>query len=176
MLIYVPGKDIFSHPPDVTPVIPVNTDGVMGAGLAKQFKDRHPDHAITYRDACRAGEFGIGELMWIMGNDGLLVAVLFPTKKHWQNPSLIDYIDRGLETLRHELLTHMGCATSALALPMLGCGCGGLDWIDVWSSIASHLGSLPGAYYVHGPAPERKNKIWRVGLPACFISPPKRGY
>lgn len=142
MIKFVPGMDIFDHPINVTLVNTVNTVGVMGAGLAKEFKRRYPELNRLYRAACQSGEFGIGYILDWRSVNGRRV-LCFPTKKHWRNPSRLEYIELGLRELATMNL-------EAVALPMLGCGLGGLAWVDVRALMIEYLGDLPGTYYVHG--------------------------
>lgn len=117
-------------------VNPVNTVGVMGAGLAKQFKVRYPYSFAKYTESCLKGTFDIGSLIVVQEED--VVVIMFPTKKHWRNPSRVEYIDAGLETLRR---TCESVGIGSVAIPELGCGLGGLDFEkDVRPLVEKHFG------------------------------------
>lgn len=127
---------------DATVGITVNTVGVMGKGLALQFKKEYPINFERYQKHCGLGTLRVGNPVFIDGTSFLL----FPTKKHWRNKSKIEWIDEGLRTLRtkDELIRK-------LALPALGCSNGGLDFNDVFPLIEKHLHDAPYPVYVFGP-------------------------
>ena len=142
--------DIFAQPA-LAIVNPVNCVGVMGRGLALQFKRRHPDAFLAYRDACAEGRIGPGRVFtfttrlaaprWI---------VHFPTKRHWRERSRIEDIAAGLADLAAIVRRE---AIPSIAVPPLGCGLGGLDWQAVRPLIASALGELPATVIVLQPSP-----------------------
>ncbi|WYA78390.1 hypothetical protein [Escherichia phage EC.W2-6] len=101
----------------------VNLVGVMGAGVAKEYKRRYPEAFERYKVACNSG-FQIGQLLLQRLNDGRL-GLCFPTKKHWRNRSEIEWIEQGLQKL---LLTYKDKGITSLAITPLGCGNGGLDY------------------------------------------------
>lgn len=126
-------------------VNPVNTVGVMGAGLALQFRKTYPDMFIAYQQACREHRIAIGAVhVWPFQepdeSQGRYV-INFPTKKHWRGQSQRSYIDDGLVDLVR-VIEDLGIKT--IALPALGCGLGGLAWSTVRSRI----------YVAFGPHPE----------------------
>lgn len=123
-------------------VNPVNTEGVMGAGLALEFKKRLPDVFLAYQSACRRGEVRIGE-MFLFGK-----IVHFPTKEHWKAPSRLEYVERGLVSLA-EVMRTQGIQT--IAIPALGCGLGGLAWSDVRPRIEQALHDVDAQVYLFGP-------------------------
>ena len=102
----------------------VNCVGVMGKGLAKQFKDRFPNNFQQYKTACTNNQVQIGKLFCTYDHESKRTIINFPTKKHWQNPSQLEWIEQGLKALRN-YLENMG---TSIAIPPLGCGNGGLDW------------------------------------------------
>jgi O-acetyl-ADP-ribose deacetylase (regulator of RNase III) len=108
----------------------VNTVGVMGKGIALQFKRAFPANFRAYRAACSRGEIQLGR-MWTF-NTGLLgprrYIINFPTKEHWRNGSELGAISMGLDALVDEI-ARLG--VSSVAIPALGCGNGGLAWSDV---------------------------------------------
>lgn len=128
-------KDIFALEVDAL-VNPVNTVGIMGAGLAAQFKKRYPGNYDAYRRACKRGDLRVGSMF--VFDLGMLsqprYIVNFPTKAHWRDASQMAYIKNGLADLRRTVESYR---IQSLALPMIGCGLGGLDWNDVRPMIVS---------------------------------------
>lgn len=121
----------------------VNTVGVMGKGLALQFKKRFPSNFEVYAGACKRGEVEIGR-MFVVGTAGHArprYIINFPTKKHWRNPSRLEYVRAGLVALVHEIRER---GIRSVAIPPLGCGNGGLDWADVRPLIERAMAELPG--------------------------------
>lgn len=105
-------------------VIPVNTVGVMGAGLAKAAAQKWPHVERAYKDWCRRAK-PRGGMLSIPFPDDRPSACLLATKEHWRTPSRLEWVRSGLDWLL--MLTH----GQSLALPMLGCGLGGLSERDV---------------------------------------------
>ena len=107
-------------------VNPVNCVGVMGAGLAKQFKSRYPGNYKRYKEACRAGRV-IPQEMFIspinMANPKYIIN--FPTKRHWKDKSQRLDIKHGLAAMRRNV-DELGI--KSLAMSALGCGLSGLSW------------------------------------------------
>lgn len=101
----------------------VNVVGVMGAGVAKEYKRRYPEAFKNYRTACNRG-FRTGQLLLQRLNDGRL-GLCFPTKQHWQNPSQLEWIEQGLVKL---VEAYKRCGITSLAITPLGCGNGQLDY------------------------------------------------
>lgn len=100
---------------------PTNTCGVMGAGVALEFKRRYPKMFRSYVQACETGELRVGTLhVWKCS--GGVTAVNFPTKRHWKDNSRLSDIERGLEVLAAH------ASTAIIAMPSIGCGLGGLSW------------------------------------------------
>ena len=133
-------------------VNPVNTKGIMGAGLALQFKNAWPDLQAAYYGACVCGELRPGRVfVWETGLvDGVHYVINFPTKVHWRQPSSIEDIAEGLRDLRQVISDY---EIGSIAVPALGCGLGGLRWRDVWPLIVAHLGDLDGVrVLVYPPA------------------------
>lgn len=143
MLTYV-SDSIFSSPAAVL-VNTVNTVGVMGKGIAFEFKRLFPEMFERYQKECEAGRFDVGNLMlyatpnkWILN---------FPTKKHWRSPSRVEYIEAGLETF---IRTYRDHDFASVAFPQLGCGNGELDWETQVRPVMEHyLSALPVEIYVH---------------------------
>ena len=119
----------------------VNTVGVMGRGVALQFKQAFPDNYKAYKQACDEGRVKIGE-MFVFDLGGLhktRYIINFPTKKHWRGKSRYDYIEAGLVSLVAEIQQH---DIKSIALPPLGCGLGGLNWNQVYRYIQDYLGPI----------------------------------
>lgn len=128
----------------------VNTVGVMGKGIAKEFKARYPENFRIYADACRTGTLQTGRL--ISFREGEKLIVNFPTKKHWRDPSKYEYITSGLLALESLILD---LPIKSIAIPALGCGNGGLDWGTVSEMIEHHLSDLPCRIEVYLPKKDK---------------------
>jgi len=120
----------------------VNTVGVMGKGIALQFKQAFPENYSAYESACRRGEVHLGAMFvfrrYRTSNPRLIIN--FPTKKHWRGKSKLDDIERGLQALI-EVVKKEG--VRSIAVPPLGCGNGGLEWIDVRPLIERAFSVVP---------------------------------
>ncbi len=129
----------------------VNTVGVMGKGIALQFKEAFPHNYKVYADACKRNELAPGKLLAVWDESMLLgkrLIVNLPTKTHWRKPSEYSYVENGLIALQ-ELITEQ--KISSIALPPLGCGNGGLDWNIVKPMIEKYLGGLSSDIVVFEP-------------------------
>lgn len=114
----------------------VNTKGVMGKGIALQFKKAFPDMYNEYKKECLSGKIQIGK-MHVYKNKSLLgpkYLINFPTKIKWQDPSSIEYIERGLDDLVKVIKKY---EIRSISIPALGCGQGGLDWNKVYALMMS---------------------------------------
>ena len=136
MIKYVSGN-IFDAPVQ-TIVNPVNCKGVMGAGLAKQFKERYPDMFQVYLKACSANLLKPGKLMLYKASDHWIIN--FPTKDDWRNASEIRYIESGLQKFTQ---VYHDKGITSIAFPPLGCGLGGLDFSLVKLLMEKYLNDLP---------------------------------
>lgn len=126
-------------------VNPVNCVGVMGAGLAAQFKREYGGMFLAYKLDCLRGEVRPGR-MHVVRTQRVRPAdpryiINFPTKNHWGDLSEIGDIKAGLIDLR---VTIRNYGISSIAVPALGCGLGGLKWPPVQESIIEALGDLDG--------------------------------
>lgn len=119
----------------------VNTVGVMGKGLALQFKNAFPDVFTEYARACEQGLVEVGRVHVVRRSSPPRFVINFPTKKHWRQPSKLEYIDSGLADLVVKIRQH---DIRSIAVPSLGCGLGGLDWGEVKPRIVRALGELDG--------------------------------
>lgn len=136
MITFVEGN-IFDSPAQVL-TNTVNTVGVMGKGLALEFKKSFPAMFGDYKKKCAAHEVQIGRpYLW---EDDKTQILNFPTKAHWRDDSKLEYIEEGLKYLAAHY-QEMGIYT--LALAPLGCGNGGLRWADVKALMIQYLAELP---------------------------------
>lgn len=120
----------------------VNTAGVMGKGIALQFRKAFPDNYEAYRTECTAGRLQPGR-MFIFETGSLVgpgYVINFPTKRHWRQPSRYEDIEGGLRALVQEVQRR---GIRSIALPPLGCGNGGLDWHRVRPMIEAAFQELP---------------------------------
>lgn len=108
-----------------TIVCPVNTVGVMGAGLALAMRRRYAGLYQHYRWLCREKRLRTGVCATFTPTDGDQQILLFPTKAHWRQPSKIEYVEEGLEYLMEHLAS---LNITQVAFPPIGCGLGGLDY------------------------------------------------
>jgi len=129
----------------------VNCVGVMGRGIALQFKNAYPDNFKAYAAACRRGEVQPGR-MFLFETGQLTLPhyiVNFPTKRHWRGKSRMEDIVAGLTALA-ELIRTKGIRS--IAIPPLGSGLGGLDWAEVRPRIEAGLRPLAGVQvFVYEP-------------------------
>lgn len=128
----------------------VNTVGVMGKGVALQFRRAFPENYEAYAAAVTHGEVVPGRVFSWESNrlDGPRLILNFPTKRHWRGRSRLIDIEAGLDDLRRVLIER---DVRSVALPALGCGLGGLDWADVRERIEAALGDLPIRVLVYPP-------------------------
>ncbi|MBU2636839.1 MAG: macro domain-containing protein [Bacteroidetes bacterium] len=129
--------DIFNSKAQ-TLVNTVNTVGIMGKGLALEFKKRFPDMFQEYVQQCKKGDIKLGKPYlyktllppWIL---------LFPTKENWRSVSKLSAIETGLEYLKEN---YKKWGITSIAVPPLGCGLGELEWNIVGRTLYHHLMEL----------------------------------
>ncbi|TAG28223.1 MAG: Appr-1-p processing protein [Burkholderiales bacterium] len=145
----------------------VNCVGVMGKGIALQFKNKWPENFIAYKAACDAKQVRPGKMM--VFDAGAYAQphyiINFPTKDHWRGNSRLDYIRDGLIDLV-AVIPKLGI--KSLAMPPLGCGNGGLDWVDVRPMIEQAFAALPDVelrLFEPGDAPAAKAMEVRTERP-----------
>jgi O-acetyl-ADP-ribose deacetylase (regulator of RNase III) len=146
-LIELPGGDLFASDAQAL-VNPVNTVGVMGKGLALEFKKRYPNAAKEYFLACARKEHRLEVGIVLVCREGAQFVIHFPTKIDWRAPSRIGYIDAGLYDLCLAIQTH---SIKSIAIPALGCGLGGLPWEDVRNLIVGYLAIFDITVYIYPP-------------------------
>ncbi|HEV7643247.1 MAG TPA: macro domain-containing protein [Pyrinomonadaceae bacterium] len=128
----------------------VNTVGVMGKGIALQFRKAFPENYKAYLEACKNNEIEIGKVHVFATNKfNPKFIINFPTKKHWRAKSKIRDIEAGLIDLA-KVIKHY--EIKSIAIPPLGCGNGGLNWDEVKPLIESALTPLKDVeIYVYSP-------------------------
>ena len=134
--------DMFQEPTHAI-VNTVNCVGVMGKGVALEFKKRWPDNFEAYRKVCRDKKLVPGHMFVFdrggLVSDGPRFLINFPTKNNWRSKSKISYIKEGLDDLIRVINNE---DIKSISIPPLGCGNGGLDWEEVKSIIIEKLISL----------------------------------
>lgn len=118
----------------------VNTEGVMGKGLALQFKKAFPENFASYERTCKNGEVVLGRMHIVERLASPRFIINFPTKKHWRQPSRLQYVRDGLRDL---VVQVRALGIKSIAIPPLGCGNGGLAWSDVKPLIVQAFERLP---------------------------------
>jgi O-acetyl-ADP-ribose deacetylase (regulator of RNase III)/uncharacterized protein YwgA len=137
----------------------VNTVGVMGKGIALQFKEAYPNNYKAYLQACKSDQLGIGKLFVLKDSNvgtGEKIIINFPTKKDWRKPSEYQYIEKGLADL---VLVIDRYNIKSIAIPPLGAGNGGLEWGKVKGMIEFHLDDLDTEVFVYEPNAFIKEKL-----------------
>lgn len=146
----------------------VNTAGIMGKGIALQFKRAYPEMFKAYERACKAGDVKLGKMhVWETGSlQGPRFIINFPTKRHWKSQSRLADIDSGLADLVQVIRDH---GIRSIAIPPLGCGHGGLQWRDVEPRIAAAMGPIAHEVdvrvYPPAGAPPAREMVNRTQLP-----------
>ena len=157
MIIYKKGNILESEADAL--VNTVNTQGVMGKGIALQFKNAFPSNYKVYQDICRNGNFQIGDLL-IVEEYGLIsgkkAIINFPTKTSWRKPSEYSYIEKGLEKLVQVIEEKK---FNSIAIPPLGSGNGGLNWEIVKKMIEDKMSHLPIDVFIYEPNSQIKEKL-----------------
>jgi len=140
-MIYKSEGDLLSADAEVL-VNTVNTVGVMGKGIALQFKQAFPDNYSAYEAACKRGRVEIGKMFVFHRNafDNPKIIVNFPTKRNWREKSKIEDIETGLRALIDFVKSEN---IHSIAVPPLGCGNGGLDWNQVRPRIEQAFSEVP---------------------------------
>ena len=119
----------------------VNCVGVMGKGIALQFRQAFPDNYRQYQKACERGVVEPGKMFVVETGKfvGPKYIINFPTKRHWRGVSRLSDIRGGLSALAEVIQT---LQIRSIAIPPLGCGSGGLDWKEVSHLIQRQLSGL----------------------------------
>ena len=150
MIHYVKGDLLVSEAQAL--VNTVNTVGVMGKGIALQFREAFPTNYRIYLDACLNKTLHVGEVLVTEDANTLVghkIIINFPTKTHWKMPSEYAYIEQGLVSLKREIINRN---IRSIAIPPLGSHNGGLDWLMVKRMIEAALADLDCDVYLYEPS------------------------
>jgi len=142
MITYFDGT-VFNTPAK-TIVNTVNCVGVMGKGLALEFKLRYPKMFEEYKKHCKTEEMKIGKIKLYKNSEDLWI-MNFPTKDHWRSPSKIEYIEAGL---KYFVSNYKKVNIESIAFPKLGTNNGGLKWKDVNALMEKYLSKLDIDVYI----------------------------
>jgi len=143
MILYVKGN-LLQSPAQVL-VNTVNTVGVMGRGIALDFKRLFPEMYSQYRELCEKGEFRMGDL-WLYRSPNKWI-LNFPTKEHWRYPSRVEYLRVGMARF---VANYSRMGIHSIAFPALGCGNGQLDFsTQVEPLMQMYLGCLPIEVFIY---------------------------
>ncbi|MBZ0289877.1 MAG: macro domain-containing protein [Anaerolineae bacterium] len=143
MITYVV-SDLFQSPARVL-VNAVNTVGVMGKGIAADFRRFYPEMFAQYQALCERGQFQTGQL-WLYKTPHKWI-LNFPTKQHWRDPSRLEYIEAGLQKFA---AVYAEKDLISVSFPLLGSGLGGLDWeMQVRPLMEHYLDPLPIDIFIH---------------------------
>jgi O-acetyl-ADP-ribose deacetylase (regulator of RNase III) len=152
----------------------VNTVGVMGRGIALQFKQAFPENFTAYEAACERGDVKLGR-MFVFKRDTLRTLrnprfiINFPTKRHWRGKSRMQDIEAGLRDLVRVVKEE---GIRSIALPPLGCGNGKLEWKDVRQQITKAFESLPEvAAQVYSPSGAPAPEEMKIGTERPKMTP-----
>lgn len=128
----------------------VNTVGVMGKGVALQFKEKYPVNYKQYAEACKTGEVKIGKMFVTRDTtlEGEKIIINFPTKTEFYRKSQYRFIEEGLQDLVRIIDQYQ---IKSVALPPLGCGYGGLKWEKVKALIEQYLSNSAARIVVYEP-------------------------
>jgi O-acetyl-ADP-ribose deacetylase (regulator of RNase III) len=121
-----------------TLVSAVNCAGVMGKGIALEFKKRFPAMYEDYRERCAREQVRLGQ-PYLHLRPSPPHIVIFPTKSHWRSVSRLEDIVAGLKYMQQR---YQEWGITSLAVPALGCGEGGLEWQVVGPILYHHLAQL----------------------------------
>ncbi|MBD5261396.1 MAG: macro domain-containing protein [Bacteroides sp.] len=150
MIHYITGN-LFDSKADAL-VNTVNTVGVMGKGIALQFKEAFPENYRIYRQVCKDKKLDVGEMLVTEESSntfGHKTIINFPTKRHWRYPSEYIFISQGLTALRKEIEVRK---IKSIAIPALGSHNGGLDWQRVKAMMEQALADLECDIYIYEPS------------------------
>lgn len=138
------GADLFTSGCEAL-VDPVNCLGAHGGGLALAFARRWPDACAAFTRSCKRGDVRPGAIFVEPCPGPAKWIVFFPTKDDWRNDSELAFVRDGLQSLTRVIDTH---DIRSIAVPALGCGIGGLRWLDVRPLIEAWATTVP-ATQVH---------------------------
>lgn len=163
----------------------VNTKGVMGKGLAKEFRDSFPKMYEDYRERCHQGQVRVGEPYlykvpkedWVAKEDKVpkeeeLWILNFPTKEDWRHPSRLEWIEMGL---KYFVAQYQSWGIKSIAFPQLGVRNGKLPWDQVKPLMERYLGQIdiPVLIYIYDEDQDsqRRKQLQRTGKRRSESSP-----
>jgi O-acetyl-ADP-ribose deacetylase (regulator of RNase III) len=147
MLHYVRGN-LFDSPAQAW-VNTVNTEGIMGKGIALTFKRLFPAMFCEYQELCESRQLKIGTLHYFRAQNRCIIN--FPTKTTWRKPSSLKYVEDGLKTF---VSSYERYGITSVAFPPLGCGNGELSFErDVRPLMERYLKPLPISVFIYPPQP-----------------------
>jgi O-acetyl-ADP-ribose deacetylase (regulator of RNase III) len=147
-----PTDDIFKARTEAI-VIPVNTEGIAGKGLALEFSQKCPESTQFYKTHLKQA----GEICHLFGDpfsdDNLFFSVVIFafTKDKWRDPSRLEWIESICDHIRNFAQFQHWDSSDSIAIPALGAGLGGLSWEDVKTVIENKLGDLNCTIYLYPP-------------------------
>jgi len=149
----------------------VNCVGIMGRGIALQFRKAFPDNFKFYRAACDRHQLRLGKVLVYELNrlENPRYVINFPTKRHWKAKSRIEDIEAGLKSLLQEVRKR---GIHSIAIPPLGCGLGGLDWRQVRPRIEASFRELPHVHvilYEPAGAPSAEEMVKEKKVPNMTV-------
>lgn len=144
----------------------VNCVGVMGKGIALEFKKRYPEMFIDYVKKCKSGKVQTG-IPYVFDNGDGMTIINFPTKDHWRSPSRLSFVVQGLDWF---VANYEKYGITSVAFPPLGCGNGGLSWEVVGPIMYQKLRGLPIEVEIYAPFGVSKNEITDDFLSKSVIS------
>lgn len=159
MIQYITGNILDSNAQAL--VNTVNTMGVMGKGIALQFKKAYPNNFRAYEKASKNEEVKVGKMFVTHDSNtttGERIIINFPTKTSWRKPSEYKYIEDGLADLVEVINDKQ---IQSIAIPPLGAGNGGLNWEKVKKMIEQKLGHLNIDIYVYEPTLEIQESLMK---------------
>lgn len=163
--------DMFQSKADAL-VNTVNCVGVMGKGIAAEFKKRFPHMYEMYAQECKAGNVRTGKLNIYRDLFGSKLIINFPTKRHWKSPTLLSDIEAGLNYFRDH---YQEWDIKSVAFPPLGCGNGGLSWMDVGPLMYSKLSDLNIAVEIYAPFGTSADELTKEFLTSVVKAPRRKG-
>jgi O-acetyl-ADP-ribose deacetylase (regulator of RNase III)/uncharacterized protein YwgA len=152
----------------------VNCVGVMGKGIALEFKNHFPKMYQDYLDKCKRGDVKLGR-PYLYRGDGEPWILNFPTKDHWRSVSRIKDIEKGLQYLADN---YKQWGIQSLAVPPLGCGHGQLEWKVVGRTLYRYLSrmEIPVELYAPYDAPDEELQLDFLAQMEALVSPAHRDF
>lgn len=140
-----------------TLINPVNTVGIMGAGLALEFRLRYPDMFKKYVELCKSNQISIGKL-WLYKTSNKWI-LNFPTKVDWKNDSKIEYLELGLNEFIH---TYKHFEISSAAFPILGSNLGNIPEQKSIDIMLKYLSKCDIPIEIYRYNPKAKDDLYQI--------------